>query len=91
MKKLLAALFAGAFVLVQAPAVLAQDKAPAAKAVSAADAKKAELKKCEDLMADAKKADANKAEAKKCEPILAEAKKAEPAKDEPKKKKKGGC
>ena len=43
MKKLLAALVAGAFVMAQAPAVLAQDKA-APKAVAKAEEKKAEAK-----------------------------------------------
>ena len=43
MKKLLAALVAGAFVMAQAPAVLAQDKA-APKAAAKAEEKKADAK-----------------------------------------------
>ena len=54
MKKLLAALVAGAFVMAQAPAVFAQDKAAPAKA---------EVKKAEGKAADAK-ADVKKAEGK---------------------------
>ncbi len=80
MKKLLAALVAGAFVMVQAPAVFAQDKVVAPKA---ADAAKADVKKVE------KKAAAAKADVKKAEGKAADAK-AEVKKVEPKKKK-GGC
>ena len=72
MKKLLAALVAGAFVMAQAPAVFAQDKAAApkadAKAAPKAEEKKADAKaapKKEEKKADAKKEEAKPAEAKK--------------------------
>jgi Ni/Co efflux regulator RcnB len=93
MKKLLAALVAGAFAFVSAPAVLAADapKKEEKKAEAKKDEKKAEAKKEE------KKAEPKKEE-KKAEPKKDE-KKAEPKKDEKKaeakkeegKKKKGGC
>ena len=77
MKKLLAALVAGAFVMAQAPAVFAQDKAAAPKA----EEKKADAKAAP--KADAKAAPKTEA---KAEPKKEEAKPAA----EPKKKK-GGC
>ena len=89
MKKLLSALIAGAFVMAQAPAVLAQDKAAPAKA----EMKKAEDKAAAPAKAEVKKADAKAAPAKadaKAEVKKAEDKAAAPAKTEAKKKK-GGC
>ncbi len=66
MKKLLAALVAGAFVMAQAPAVFAQDKAAAPKADAKA-AVKAEEKKVE-AKAEEKKADAKAKAAPKAPP-----------------------
>jgi len=81
MKKLSAALLCGAFAMIAANPVVAQDKAPA-KAEAKTDCKAAETK-----AAECKKSGAMTADCKKAEAAMAECAKAAPKKKE----KKGGC